>query len=142
MAWEYSCGAVLYTMQDGEPFYVLVGDSHFGFPKGHMEPHETEQETALREIYEETGVRATLDTSFCERVEYPLVKKAGAMRRVRFFLATYDPAQSPLPHHEIRAIRIVPYDEAHRLLWHKGLQAILEKAHERLTGQKPSPVNS
>ena len=38
---EYSCGAVLYTWRDGVPQYVLVYDSHYGFPKGHIEPGES-----------------------------------------------------------------------------------------------------
>ncbi|MBD3304395.1 NUDIX domain-containing protein, partial [Candidatus Woesearchaeota archaeon] len=40
--------------------YLLVKHKeggHWDFPKGHAEEGETEEETALREIYEETGLR-------------------------------------------------------------------------------------
>ena len=50
MIWEHSCGAVLYTLKDGEPYYVVVQQKagNYSFPKGHMEEGETEIETARR----------------------------------------------------------------------------------------------
>ena len=47
---EKSCGAVLYTIENNEILYLLVRDSRgiCGLPKGHVEPGETEVETALR----------------------------------------------------------------------------------------------
>lgn len=132
MKTEYSCGAVLYRMENGTPRYVLVYDSHFGFPKGHIEPGETKEQTALREIYEETGLNAKLDTSFCERIEYDLVNKPGVRKEVTFFLAAYDPSEQPAPHNEIKRVCLVPYDDALALLWHEKLQTVLKKAHHVL----------
>ena len=40
------------------------------FPKGHVEKKETEEETALREIKEETGLKVALDTAFRKMVTY------------------------------------------------------------------------
>ena len=53
---EKSCGAVLYTIRDGVRLFWLVRyvGGHIGLPKGHMEPGETEAETAARELPEET----------------------------------------------------------------------------------------
>ena len=44
MKHEKSCGAVVFTCIDGEIKYVLAQSlgGHFGFPKGHVEPGETE----------------------------------------------------------------------------------------------------
>ena len=47
MNYEYSCGAVVFTHIDGAPHYLLVRakdqpEGCHGFPKGHMEPGETE----------------------------------------------------------------------------------------------------
>ena len=58
---ERSCGAVLFTVRDGVPLYVLVQENYYGFPKGHMEAGETERKTAIREIREETGLEVKLD---------------------------------------------------------------------------------
>ena len=81
MSMEYSCGAVLYTWRDGVPQYVLVYDSHYGFPKGHIEPGESKKQTALREIFEETGIRAAIDTRFCRVDEYELPQSPACVRR-------------------------------------------------------------
>ena len=43
---------------------------HWAFPKGHVEKKETEPETALREIKEETGLKVELDTASGEMVTY------------------------------------------------------------------------
>ena len=56
---ERSCGAVVATEKDGVRYYVLVKGSYVGLPKGHMEPGESERETALREVREETGLTLT-----------------------------------------------------------------------------------
>ena len=58
---------------------------HWAFPKGHVEKKETESETALREIKEETGLKVELDTGFREMVTYS--PKPGVMKDVIYFAA-------------------------------------------------------
>ena len=55
---EKSCGAVLYQRRNGQLRYLIARSSsgHVSFSKGHMEEDETEWETAVREIREETGI--------------------------------------------------------------------------------------
>lgn len=57
-----SCGVIPFRWNGGEKeFLVLLQTNHsWSFPKGHMEAGETEQRTALRELFEETGLRASL----------------------------------------------------------------------------------
>jgi len=51
------CGIILYN-EDTRCYLLVLGmkSQKWGFPKGHMERGETEQETALRELKEETGI--------------------------------------------------------------------------------------
>lgn len=57
-----SCGVIPYREQAGQREYLLLLQTgmSWSFPKGHMEPGETEEETALRELYEETNLTAKL----------------------------------------------------------------------------------
>ena len=57
---ETSCGIIpiFVDPKTGEQQFLLVHHhaGHWGFPKGHKESGETYLETAVRELYEETGL--------------------------------------------------------------------------------------
>ena len=70
-----SCGVLPYRIVDGRKEFLLVFEQFsqcWSIPKGHMEAGETEVETALRELFEETGLTAQLDTSKTAVIEYPI----------------------------------------------------------------------
>lgn len=52
------CG-IIYNDKSKNLFLLVFGKKSFkwGFPKGHMENNESEEETAIREFYEETGIK-------------------------------------------------------------------------------------
>ncbi len=129
---EKSCGAVLYKMIDDTPYYVLVLGSVYGFPKGHVEKGETEEQTALREIKEETGVSASLDTSFRREIEYASPVRRGR-KRVVFFLAECSGEETPRASHEIRSVAMKPFPEALKLLRHSNLRRVLREANEYIS---------
>lgn len=75
-----SCGVIPYRkVGDEREFLILLQTNHcWSFPKGHMEAEETETQTALRELFEETGMQATLVSDARITVEYrtcPLTRK-------------------------------------------------------------------
>lgn len=128
---EISCGTVIYTVKNGDVFYLLIKTKHgiCGFPKGHMERGETEKETALRETLEETSVRARIIGDFRHQIEYPLSN--GNVKRVIYFLADY---VDQLPHHregfEHLDYLTLPYEEALTALTFENTKNILTKADE------------
>lgn len=70
-----SCGVIPYRMHGNKREYLMVFQRFsqcWSLPKGHMEAGETEPETALRELFEETGLTAVLDTGKSAVIEYPL----------------------------------------------------------------------
>lgn len=83
---EKSCGVLPYRILDGVRKYLIVFQHHsqcWSLPKGHMEAGETEAETALRELYEETSLRARLDSRYSASIEYDI--SAIAKKQVVFF---------------------------------------------------------
>lgn len=88
MQYEKSCGAVVYRKHHGNIELLLIKNQnggHWSFPKGHMETGETEEQTALREIKEETGLDVALDTSFRKVITY--TPKKDITKDVIYFLA-------------------------------------------------------
>ena len=138
MNYEYSCGAVVFTRIDGVPHYVLVRAKDqpvgcHGFPKGHMEAGETEEQTALREIFEETGLRVRLLEGFRAVTEYQLPSPPDTRKRVVFFLAEYEGQETTVLETELAAITIAPWPQALELTQFADSKRILTEAHEFLS---------
>ena len=55
---EKSCGAVVFLKKEEQTKYLLLNYAagHWDFVKGNVEPNETEKETVLRELKEETAI--------------------------------------------------------------------------------------
>ena len=84
---EKSCGVLPYRVKDGRLQFLLVFETRskcWSLPKGHIEAGETDVQTALRELYEETGLTAKLDTTRVASIEYPI--SSFARKQVDFFL--------------------------------------------------------
>ena len=85
---EKSCGAIVYKKENNELKFLLVYQSngHYSFPKGHVENQETELETALREIKEETNLDVEIDPNFRHQITY-LVESKNVMKDTVYFVA-------------------------------------------------------
>src|SRR5437879_1098121 len=74
-----AAGAILYKLEKTTPkFLILRSAKHheWGPPKGHADEGESEIETAVREIFEETGMRkAKFVAGFREALVYEVEKK-------------------------------------------------------------------
>ena len=137
--WEKSCGAVVVTEKDGLRYYALVKGSYIGLPKGHMESGESERETALREIQEETCVTAKLVPGFRRTVVYQLPN--GNSKRVVYFLAVYYQQKAHRNPEEFLKVLELPYQAALRALTFENDRRTLRAAEKWMqlrTEQKDS----
>lgn len=129
---EISAGAITYTRQNKENLYLLIRDFHgnWGFPKGHLEEGESEEEAAVREILEEAGISIRLDSSFREELRY--VMPNGIPKISIYFLGEYENQTPTRQPEEVDEIRLLPYEESMGLLTFDNMKEVLEKADEYL----------
>ncbi len=129
---ERSCGAVVWRMRGGRRHYIIIKNrsGHNGFPKGHMEYGESEEETAEREILEETSLKVTLDTSF--RSEYRYLVDGYIHKSTLYFLANYSEGTFRPQKGEVYGIWLLPYEEAYEQLDYEQDRRVLRLAEKRL----------
>ncbi len=131
--YESSCGAVVYRMINGELRYLLIKNkrsTNWGFPKGHIEPGETREETAKREVLEETGVHIRIHPGFVSTSEYTIQGKVE--KSVSIFVAGTTDTQTVIQQEEIEDYVWLNYQKAWKILKFENDRAILEKANEFL----------
>lgn len=130
MLHEKSCGAVLFTVEKGIKKYLIVESNYFGLPKGHVEDDETEQETALREIKEETGIDAKIVPGFRETVNYRLPN--GNVKEVVLFIAEYKAQPYTVNRDELRGITLLLYEKALKRITYRDTKTVLQDANDWL----------
>lgn len=129
MTFEKSCGAVVYRKHHGNTEILLIkhlNSGHWSFPKGHVEEGETEVETALREIKEETDIDVMIDPTFRETVTY--FPKKETQKVVVYFMAKAKNFDFTPQESEIADIRWVDICHAASLLTYENDKTIVAKA--------------
>ena len=129
---EKSCGAVVYTESENERRYLIIRMNlgHCGLPKGHIEKYETEEETAIREVKEETGVDITLVEGFRKSVIYSLSSRTT--KESVYFLGRFDGDSVKIQEAEVSSYRLCSYEQARRIITYENDRTILDAAEELL----------
>ncbi len=124
---EFSAGGVLF--RDDKVLLIQNPSGVWTFPKGLIEKGETPEEAAVREVYEETGIRGRI-LDFVGEIEY-WYKLHGEkiFKRVKYYLMVYLEGE-PKPSWEVKDAKFFPIDVAKRLLKYKGDRKVFEKALE------------
>jgi bis(5'-nucleosidyl)-tetraphosphatase len=131
MTTEHSAGAIVFREEDGKIFYLILHyeEGHWGYPKGHIENRETIEETARREIREETGITNLkfLD-GFKEQTHYFYHNgKERVFKTVTFLLARTRSKDVRLSFEHI-GYEWLPFDEALEKITFKDEKQLLQKA--------------
>ena len=144
---EFSAGALVLRQMQKQWWVAVIEPGREGepedrkdvaaLPKGNIDSGEKAPETALREVHEETGLKATLIAKLGD-IKYVYVRKwAGnekVFKVVSFFLTKYHSGQidnvTEAMRHEVRRAYWLPLAEAPGKLSYNGERQMAEKALE------------
>lgn len=132
---EKSCGAVVFAKNSTEIIYLLLKyeAGHWDFVKGNVEKGETEQETAIRELREETGIiDARFLDDFRESIFY-FYKRNGinVRKEVVFFLMETGNTRIKLSYEHV-GFEWLSYENAIKKLTFRNARDVLQKANNYL----------
>lgn len=128
-----SAGGIVYRLGDRGPEIVLCGraaEGLWGLPKGTPEPAETIEDTARREVREETGLDVRIVRKVGE-IEYWFTRPHQGKRfhkRVHHFLMEPVGGSTDRHDHEYDLVRWFPATEAQRRLTHHNEAEMLRRA--------------
>lgn len=129
---QKSCGVIPFRRRGAQPEYLalLQTNSCWSFPKGHMEAGESELQTALRELFEETGLTALPIPGARAVIEYDM--PPIARKQVVLFLGEVH-GEVTVQHQEVKSYRWVSQQELQSLLYpdtYESCAALFEAASQ------------
>jgi 8-oxo-dGTP pyrophosphatase MutT (NUDIX family) len=135
---EVSAGGVVYR-RDGDEIEVVLasrrtrrGELAWGLAKGGIEPDETHEDAAVREVLEETGYTAEIEASLGDTRYFYVWEDTRIRKTVHFFLMRCtggDPADRD---DEMEEVRWFPLERALKRAAYKGEREVLGRAAELL----------
>ena len=132
-----SGGVVLRDGPDG-PEVLLVHRPRYddwSLPKGKREPGETDEQCAVREVEEETGVRCSLGL---ELLPQKYVDRKGRPKVVRYWLMERRATREFVPNSEIDQVRWVALADAGDALTYPGDRVQLANVPTAFTSRSPA----
>ena len=121
---EKSCGAIIFN--DGKVLVVKQTSGFYGFPKGHVEIGETEKETAIREVKEETGLDIKIISN--KRYTQSYIVKENVHKDVVFFIAKLENNNEKRQVEEIEEILWIDINEVENILTYDSLKELWKEA--------------
>ncbi len=135
---EKSCGAVIFFKKADQTLYLMLNYAagHWDFVKGNVEVNETEKQTVVRELMEETGIT---DAKFVEGFREPIAyfyRRQGLTvhKEVVFFIMESKTEEVKISFEHIGFIWL-DYKHAMDKLTFKNAKDTLLKAHDFLLKQ-------
>ena len=131
---EKSCGNIVFKKENGILKVLLIHHNlgHYGMPKGHVELGETEEETALREVFEETGISSYIIDGFRELITYS--PKENVIKDVIYFVGETNDFETTPQISEVSEAFFTETSKAVELVTHEEEKKVLEKAIEFYKG--------
>ena len=143
-----SAGGIVVRHEKGQP-WLVVGSRRrerdgrtWTLPKGTPDPGETREETALREVQEETGLKVRITGRWTPSSTGSSSRGTRIHKTVHYFLM--EPAGGDLAKHdhEFDEVRWVPFDAAVTMLTFETERTLVAHAAAVLKGRAAPPVGT
>lgn len=121
MKYEKSCGAIV--VDDEKVLLVKHNAGHWDFPKGHVEEGETEIETAIREVKEETNIDIKIEKENKYISEYS--PKENVMKTVIYFIGEKVGGEDKPQIEEVSDVEWVDVNKAVERITHQRSKEIM-----------------
>ena len=136
---QVSAGGVAFRWRDSEPEMAIVSvkpKMRWQLPKGIVDPGETPEVTAVREVREEAGIETDL-LALIETIEYwyRAVRYGKPVRYhkfVHFYLLQYRSGDVSDHDREVQEARWVGFDKAVEMLAFESERRVVEEAQEMI----------
>ena len=135
---EVSAGGVVYRRGGDDIEVVLAsrrtrrGDLAWGLAKGGIEPGESREDAAVREVREETGLDATIEADLGDTKYIYVWEDVRIRKRVHFFLMRHVGGDVDDRDDEMEEIRWFPLERALKRAAYRGEREVLARAAELL----------
>lgn len=123
MKFEKSCGCII--IENSKVLLIKQIKGIWGFPKGHVEKDETELETAIREVKEETNIDVEVQEDKRYTMNYKTDK--GADKEVVLFLAKKIGGDIKPQESEVSVIEWLDFDEAIKKISYENTKELFRK---------------
>ena len=139
---QVSAGGVAFRWPDSEPQIAIVSMKpklRWQLPKGIVDPGETPEITAVREVREEAGIETKL-LDLIETIQYwyrstKYGKPVRFHKFVHFYLLEYVSGDLLNHDHEVEEARWVSFEEAIERLAFKSERDVVENARDMILNQ-------
>ncbi|MDQ3647951.1 MAG: NUDIX domain-containing protein [Actinomycetota bacterium] len=136
---EFSSGGLVVRNFQGRPFLAVVEVTRrknvLSLPKGNVDPGETAERAALREVREEAGVTAEIEEKLGDVRYWYSLHGERRLKVVSFFLCRYRSGSVRNHDDEVEAALWVPLAEAPARLEYRGERDMAQRAIERVAGR-------
>ena len=123
---EKSCGAVVYNPERQLFLIIKMLNGNWGFPKGHTENQETDIQTAIREVTEETGIKIEILDGFKKSIKY--IPFPEVLKEVIFFIGITKEEKVTIDKNEIEDYMWCSYEEALKMITYKPQRDVMESS--------------
>ena len=121
---EKSCGIVVF--KNNKVLIIKHNRGHYGIPKGHVEENESEFETAIREVKEETNIDAQIIEGFRKVITYS--PKENVLKDVVYFIGIAKSFHLKNQIEEVSLADFYNFDIALNLITYSDEKSVLDEA--------------